>query len=1327
MNRVLFFLFCYLCVAEVSYSDNSSYSFWTIDIDKGLSHSSVTSVHLDSKGMLWIGTAFGLNRYDQHELKKYLKKEEDPTSLPGSHINFVTEAPTNTLWVSTSNGLTRYEANKNQFVAMTPKQECVYSYLATDKEIWFGGEKQLYRYDYQNKTIKMLPFKGERRLNSQIINIYQRKKNKLLLITRDSGIWEYDCPSGTLHPSVYPPIPPNVTAAHVDGKGVLYLSVYNQGLRIYTPEGELATHLTTDNSALSYNLILDIVDQHGLLWIATDGGGISTMTLGHPHTFSTIRHIPGEMNSLPDNSIRCLDKDKQGNIWAGSIRAGVSKIKETVIQTYKETFEGNTTGLTSRVVTCLYKDQEGFIWVGTDGGGVNRFNPINQTFKHFPTTYNEKVVSVVEYSDSELLLSMYNNGVYRFHKTTGKCTPFVIVDKQTNYQECQSGYPEQVYQVSDERFLFLGQMPYVYHKPTKKFTALKTKEKPAFLSSLKLVSIEDDTAYLLQGSYLLSANLQTDSLTLLFNNNDGEMIQVAVRDTNGLFWIGTNRGLRCFNPVTKQYEKIQTNLFDRVSAIVALNGTIWIGAQSALFSYNVASRKFLVWQESDGYLPNELVNIYYQPSADPYLYMGGNHGLVRIKKTIKPTGSIVPEIRLLDVVLDGLSYGESGEEPIAGQSLAVPWNYKSLQVKINSVEEDVSKKRLFRYTVLQHDVRRNAAKVVETYNPTLNLDLLTPGKYSIQVSCYTYTGDWSTPQLLLELIVTPPWYKDYRIMLPLAVAFLMLLAWQIFVFIRRRERKMKWKLNEIVQQFDREKIEFLINISHELRTPLTLIYAPLKKVIEKVETEIIRPEEWQNVQKQLASIHKSANQMKDIINMTLDVHRISDKESILHKCPHILNEWIYSVAEEFKYEFETRQITLIYALNEEIGSVVFDDHKCESVLSNMLMNALKFSPERSQITITSTLIPGNVRISVSDQGIGLQNLDPEKLFTRFYQGEHNQGGSGIGLSYAKTLINKHGGNIGAFNNPNCGATFYFDLPLGDSTSSTLLPPTHKEWLAPLTSASSPKEDLITTGSFPMKAYSVMVVEDNNELRCFLVESLQQHFHTVYQAANGQGAWTTISARMPDIVISDIMMPLMDGYELCRKIKSDNLTSHIPVVLLTAQGDKNSTTTGYKLGAEAYLPKPFELDFLLTILRNLLLNREILKAKYCQTLLKVTDNTPAKPIANADEEFLLRFNKLVFNNLSSKELSVQFLIEQMGMSRSPLYAKLKALTNMGVNDYINHLRIERASELLRHSPDLTIAEISDQVGFEYQRYFSTLFKQVKGVTPTQFRQQQSEVG
>lgn len=1318
--KKLLILLCWLLIAEYMFSAGSNYSFKSLDIDKGLSHSNVTSILADSRGALWIGTIFGLNCYDRHEMRSYFYQKEDPFSIPGNFIFFVTEDLQNTLWVSTDRGLVRYDKTHDRFMpAIADKRINTYSFCSTDKNIWFGEKDKLYCYDYQDKEMKEISLDAKDRITSEINFIFEWKEGVLLLVTRCTGIWEYHYHSGILRESVFPLQPFDIMTTYLDGEKNLYLSNFRNGLSIFDRNGKLRRHITTENSQLTNNLILDVVEREGNLWLATDGGGINILSLKPPYSISSINHIPGNINSLPCNSICRLYKDQQNNIWAGSVRNGVSEIKNTFISTFKEVPPGNVYGLTSQAVGDICKDEQGFVWVGTDGGGINRFDPKSQTFKHFPTTYNEKVTSIAEYSSSELLVSLYNNGVYLFEKATGKLIPFTIVDAEANHREYHSGYLQYVYRISSDRFFFLSYTPYIYNKQSREFSTLKTKEDPKYLLGLRMVAVTDENAYFLRRYQLLSADLKTDSLSILFSMTDKEEMRVADRDEDGIFWIGTDRGLRRFDPQTQKLEIIQTNLFERVSAIVAKNGILWIGAQNTLFSYDIHKQKFAVWQESDGFLPNDLMSSCYTHISDLYTYIGGNHGLVQIQQSIVSTSSDYPKLELADVMMDGLSlWSQQKEEKQDEHHFSVPWNYKTLQMRIVSIEQDFFKKRLFRYTLHSSALQDKEIKTIETYDPTLSLDVLAPGEYSIYASCYTDDGIWSPPSRLLYLRVMPPWFKDYRILLPAGVLLLAILCWLVYLFILRKEEKMKWKMSEVIQKADQEKVQFLINISHELRTPLTLIYAPLKKVIEKVDGEVMSGEEWRNIKKQLTNIYRSANQMKNIINLTLDINRISDEENTLQKRSHVLNEWIYSVAEEFKYELEAKQVDLKYALDESIGTLEFDDYKCESVLSNMLMNALKFAPAGSRIILTSTLTEGGVRVSVSDQGVGLGNLDPRKLFTRFYQGEQSQGGSGIGLAYAKTLIQKHGGTIGAFNNPDVGATFYFELPLSPAAATQ----SSADIDVPLLSFPLMEGEMAATEDFSMKPYTVLVVEDNDELRHFLADSLKEDFRNVYQAVNGQEAWKSIGQRIPDIIISDIMMPLMDGYELCRNVKAEPATSHIPVVLLTARGDKDSTSAGYKLGADAYLSKPFDLDFLLVILRNQLRSREMMKMKYRETYLRVADDAPTQVIGNSDEEFLLKFNKLVLDHLSSKELDVKFLTEQMNMSRSPLYNKLKALTNMGVNDYINRLRIEKASELLQHSPTLTISEISDEVGFEYQRYFSTIFKQTKGMTPTQFRLQ-----
>ena len=389
------------------------------------------------------------------------------------------------------------------------------------------------------------------------------------------------------------------------------------------------------------------------------------------------------------------------------------------------------------------------------------------------------------------------------------------------------------------------------------------------------------------------------------------------------------------------------------------------------------------------------------------------------------------------------------------------------------------------------------------------------------------------------------------------------------------------------------------------------------------------------------------------------------------------------------------------------------------------MNALKYSPNQTRIVIKTIRTNESIQVHVQDQGIGLDNVDIKKLFTRFYQGKHNEGGSGIGLSYAKMLIDLHGGRMGAFNNKDRGATFFYEIPANLQEQEVSCP--QHSYLNELLS-SPEEEEKIESGAFSLQGYSLLIVEDKQDLREFLKNALKDKFKKIYQAENGLVALEVIKQQQPDIIVSDVMMPQMNGYQLCKEIKENLNISHIPVILLTARADSESQMLGYKLGADAYLPKPFEMEMLLSVIQNQMRNREYIKSRYRgnQFILSPQEAT----FSNADEQFMIKLNEMIDQNLSQPDLDVKFLTAQMAMSRTSLYNKVKELTGMGANDYINRRRIDKAIILLTQS-GMSITEISEQVGFTYQRYFSTLFKEMKGMTPSQFRaqhgstQQQSE--
>lgn len=581
-------------------------------------------------------------------------------------------------------------------------------------------------------------------------------------------------------------------------------------------------------------------------------------------------------------------------------------------------------------------------------------------------------------------------------------------------------------------------------------------------------------------------------------------------------------------------------------------------------------------------------------------------------------------------------------------------------------------------------------------------------------SCTAKDGSWIPNQEVLELTILPPWYRTWWFILSCAIFAAAVIIETFRRTLKRKEEKLKWAMKEHEQQVYEEKVRFLINISHELRTPLTLIHAPLNRILKSLSSD-------DNHYLPLKAIYRQSQRMKNLINMVLDVRKMEVGESKMQIQPHPLNQWIEHVSQDFINEGEAKNVRIRYTLDPRIETVSFDKDKCETILSNLLINALKHSPENTEITITSELLPkaGRVRISIIDQGNGLQQVDIRKLFTRFYQGTGEQSGTGIGLSYSKILVELHGGSIGARNNQETGATFFFELPLKQGIEEIICQP--KAYLNELISDDK-NEHIPNESNFDTTPYTILVVDDNPDLTDFLKKSLGEYFKRIVIASDGVEALQLIKNHAPDIIVSDVMMPRMNGYELCKNMKEDITISHIPIILLTARDDRQSQLSGYKNGADGYLTKPFEIEMLMEIIRNRLKNRESTKKRYLNAgLIPAAEEST---FSQADETFLLKLNQIIQENLDSSSLDVTFICKEIGMSRASLYNKLKALTDMGANDYINKFRMEKAITLITGT-EMSFTEIAEKVGFTTSRYFSTAFKQYTGETPTQYKEKRKQ--
>lgn len=794
MYRTLIIILFLLAGVKLLSSEHCvNYSFTQLSIEQGLSQSTAQSILLDHKGTLWIGTKSGLNSYTQEGIKTYLHHSGDPHSLPSNYINHLTEDSLGNFWIATSKGLALYDDEQDQF--NTVNSSIIYSSVGVEGGMWFGSENAIHCYDYKSKELKTIHIekeegKGINLVDYRIQKMLYLEDGKILIGTRKKGIYLYDCRIRQF--TLLIPSSQNLlTSLYVTADHHIYTAFYGEGFYCYDRTGKMLKHYTKENSGLKNNYVLDMAEYNGNIWLATDGSGINLFT---PRTFqfSQLQHIVGDYSSLPVNSITLLYKDMKDNLWAGSVRGGIFSIKETYIKTYKEAILNNTNGLSEQSVISLYEEKDGKVWIGTDGGGINLYDPSTDKFIHFPSTYGDKVVSIAEVSETELMVSLYTKGIFLFNKKTHKYRPFTIVDEETNKKECFYGYLPLANQVADGKIYIISCGTYVYHTHDHTFSRMQTNRDYDFSNDALCLSYSNDRFSLLKCAHqAFWVDQKSDSIRLLFELEKDELITSMSYDNNRMIWTSTNKGLGFFDLESQKYHRIRTRLFNGISYLIADGkGRLWICAQNHLYSYIIKENRFILWNSSDGFPPNEILFAYQKQSNRDYIYLGGSEGLVKINTDIPYTETQIPEIYLSEILFNG----SPSLKKVKENTIKIPWNYNSLSVHFRIKNRDVFQKYLLQYTI-----EGRGKQSIETYDPVLNLSSLSAGNYSIWVSCNTKNGNRTPSKQLIHIIVTPPWYKTVWFIGVAAVLFIIMTASIGYIHYRRKERNMKGNVNYFLQ------------------------------------------------------------------------------------------------------------------------------------------------------------------------------------------------------------------------------------------------------------------------------------------------------------------------------------------------------------------------------------------------------------------------------------------------------------------------------------------------------------------------------------------------
>lgn len=1278
-----------LCIllSALAMTAGEEYIYTRISNQNGLT-STVNCIYKEKDGAVWLGTPRGLYSFNGYNIKHF-----NDSLFIGRAIYDIEEDPRGGIWVLTDRWVMHRKKGEEVFTTVSCTQEketpSFMSMCQDEDGFWFGGAGCIYRYTYKEESL--LPFCSLGNTNCSIIN---KADSSTLICSSHKGSIIVSTLTGEVTGT--PAVPyTEVSAVHIDSKGRIWMAFYNRGIWVYGKDWAPLKSYSTQNSSLSSDLVICFTEKDGKIWAGTDGGGINIIDLEN-NRIDLLSYIPGDSSSFPAHSIKSIYTDNYGNIWAGSTRDGLIKIRPSGMKTYSDSHIGLSDGMTNHTVLCLFQERnDGAVWIGTDGGGLNKFDPITKQFTHYPGTLGTKIITISTYSESELALSVYSGGIWIFNKNTGSVRPLEIKDEDLSYFMKYTGRSLLTSNGKNGELYLLADDIKIYDRKTSLCHPIRSEGNEKASGAFYVIGMGEKGLYVHD---LFSIYIINEDRLQKIGTIEGHRISSGYLGENSDIWLATHKGLCRFNENSRQTHHIETNLFMGAATVVwDGKSKVWIGAGNYLYAYLTDKDSFAMFGESDGASVNEYLSKPRLLSDNGDVYIGGVQGLLRIDSEYSIDASEIPQLSLYDISADKerIYCGKNG-------IYEVPRNSKILSISISTQETDLFRQKMYKYSI------PGCGREYRTKSPTLEIrDLPDPGRYDIMVSCTKRNGEWTEPSRILTIRIPRPWYLSGWFIAGALIFILITVSSVIIGYMHRKTSRLQLALKEQEQKIYEEKVSMLINISHELRTPLTLIMAPLKRLLSE------SPQEQAGT---LGRIYRQSKRMKSVLDMVLDLRKLEVGQSGLKLEKADFNEWTSSIVDDIIKEEGAEGILISTELNPAIGLVDFDRKKCETVLMNILMNAIKHSSKGDSILISTSLRDnGMVRISISDEGPGLGDIDPDKLFTKFYQSNNEEYGSGLGLSYSKILVELQGGAIGAEDNETKGATFWWEIPISSKSTSEV---PSKAYLNELMGYNSADDFTMPENEgFSTSGIRLMLVDDSQDLLDFLREALNGEFAEIITATGGNKALSIISAgRLPDIIVSDVNMPDGDGYRLCAQLKANEKYSHIPIVLLTARGEDQSQSNSYKAGADAIISKPFETETLIELIKSLLRKRKEIKKKYLDK-----DDKGTSEYGSNEESFIIRLNRIISENMENPDLDQQLLCKEMGMSRASLFNKMKSITGGGAKEYITKIRIEKAKALMENT-NLSIAEISDKTGFASQSYFSTAFKNSTGLTPSQYKQQ-----
>lgn len=1336
-------------------------AFKHLGIKDGLSDSEIVHITQDSKGFMWFSTQYGLNRYDGYTFKTFIRNSKDMYSLPDNSIKDVQEDANGLLWIHLARlGYAYYDPHKETFHSAGPLLKEKYGipdspvllYIDKEKNIWSHNYNGIYYYNIKKQELIFYPMREEFKEKGIGLSCITEDKNGILLVYTNGYFERIDRSMNeiTYRNDYLVNFLGRMQGWHtmwvdIDGDYWVY---GNNGIWLYNAMTDHWQHLSTQKDSpyiLSSDQIRDVKnDRQGRIWIATDHGGIDIINKRQ----NIIKYLKSDLfneRSLLQNSVNCLFCDKNGGIWAGYYKRGISYYNESIFKFRTDNFsEFNWIKNFSADVNVINEDEEANLWVGTSNGliYINRKTNERKIYQHNPdknSLSGDVIVSMLRAKDGKIWIGTYRDGLSAFGG-------HVFTNYKHNPNNPNSLINDNVWALAegDDGYIWIGTLGsglQGFDPHTGKFTRYTIPgEDPDRAYIFSICIGRDKNLYMATSNGIAVFSPATKTFERWLGNRKGTQeflhptINGIYEDTRGLLWIATAEGLNIYDRKNDEIINLGNEI---IQAIVEDNNkNMWITTRNSITNIivNVDPATGIYaytchrYSELDGLQDQQFNSRSLFKTVKGEIIAGGIRGMSFFDPEGLKYNSDTPKIEFTElqlfneeVKIDSVYNGNR----ILTKSLSYT---PEIKLKYSQNVFSVS------FSVMNYILPEKTKYVymLEGFNTdwmTINTNKLTytnltPGRYILKVKAINSDGFSNHETSELRIVIAPPFWAS-----PLAYVLYIIIILGILFLARRqiqRNERQKYKLVQIEQEaqqkheIDDMKLRFFTNISHELRTPLTLIISPLENIIKHTENS-----EQRN---KLEMVHRNAMRLLVMVNQLLDFRKSDVKGHQFNPTQGDIVEYIRSISNSFTEYSEKKNVRLIFFSAVKELFMVFDEDKIHKIIMNLLSNAFKFTPEGGRVDVSLDFLPAtdelyeHFEIKISDTGIGIKDEDKELIFERFYQVQHKQGqktsGSGIGLHLVKEFVALHKGTITVLDNVGKGSVFIVKLPV---TRVQVAQKQEEQQLQNVVEVL--QEEYMEEEQIEQKDRGrpvILVVDDNNDFRSFMCDSLTPEY-IVKVAENGVKAWEMIPELQPDIIVSDVMMPEMDGNELCRLVKTNIQTSHIPLILLTARSAKEQKLEGLESGADDYITKPFDFDILAMRIRKLLQLRQKRQENF-NPHMKIAPSEIT--ITSLDEKLIKKAIQYVENNINRSELSVEELSSELGMSRVHLYKKMLSITGKTPVEFIRIIRLKRAAQYLRESQE-TVSEIAYNTGFSNPKYFRKYFKEEFGVLPSEYQEREGK--